>query len=99
MEVLLWLIRLVLLASAAVPVQMPVPSALFLRVILLMSSTRMPAWIAALAQIPVPTARSTPLTNYIGSFEHRRLTACGVLLFYTQKPPSTVSTCPVINAA
>ena len=63
MEVLLWLIRSVPLASAAALAQMLAPSVLSLLVIPSTSSMPMLAWTAVLAQIPAPTALSTPLTN------------------------------------
>ena len=58
MEVLSWLTKSAVLASAAVLAQMSAPSVLFPRAIPSIRSTRMPASIAAPALIPAPTAPS-----------------------------------------
>ena len=65
MEVLLWLIRSVPLASAAVLARTHVPWVLSLRAMIVTSSMPVPAWTAVLAAIPAPMALSALLNNYI----------------------------------
>ena len=60
---LLWLIRSVLLVSAAALALMLAPWALSLRVMIVTSSMPALAWTAVPALTPVPTALSTPLSN------------------------------------
>ena len=60
---ILWLIRSVLLVSAAALALMLAPWALSLRVMIVTSSMPVPAWTAVLAAIPAPTALSAPLNN------------------------------------
>ena len=70
---LLWLIRSVLLVSAAALALMLAPWALSPRAMIVTSSTPTPAWTAVLAAIPVPTVLSAPLSNQENGKESDRL--------------------------
>ena len=62
-EVLPWLIRLLLLASAAALALMPAPLVLSALVTISTSSMLPLAWTAVLAATPAPTAPSSPRNN------------------------------------
>ena len=80
MEVLSWLIRSVPLALAAALAQMLAPSVLSLRAIPSSSLMLVLAWTAVPAQIPAPTALSTPLTNQNSNIKNTGLLS-GVFSF------------------
>ena len=79
MEVLPWLIRSLLLASAAALALIPAPSALSALVMTSMSSTQVPAWTAVLAATLAPTAPSSPRNNLKGI--HKSTVSLGLRYF------------------
>jgi hypothetical protein len=82
MEVLPWLIRSLLLASAAALALMLAPSVLSALVTISTSSTPVPAWTAVLAATPAPTAPSFPRTNSFGIHKTLQAWLAGFFVFH-----------------